>query len=170
MEFYNLDNMTEIMRMVFEEVQCPLTLHFNEEAANKIIKILQTANSNEEGEEENPELELTDLRNLSDLSADTWNKIADILENMEYNNDIYFKYFIEDFSSTFTDKEGNEIGPILKDDTFYKLIIRSLIDLCSKASYTDHYKLLFDKGKEPEEEKQEEEEEKENEGEEKKMN
>ena len=164
---YNLDNMTEIMRMVFEEVQCPLTLHFNEEAANKIIKILQTANSNEEGEEENPELELTDLRNLSDLSADTWNKIADILENMEYNNDMYLKYFIEDFSSTFTDKEGNEIGPILKDDTFYKLIIRSLIDLCSKASYTDHYKLLFDKGKEPEEEKQEEEEEKENEEEEK---
>ena len=30
----------------------------------------------------------------------------------------------------------------------YKLIIRSLIDMCSKASYTDHYNLLFDKTKE----------------------
>ena len=35
----------------------------------------------------------------------------------------------------------------------YKLIIRTLIDMCSKASYTDHYKLLFDKPKEEDEEK-----------------
>ena len=30
---------------------------------------------------------LKDLRNISDLSTDTWNKIGDVLENMEYNND-----------------------------------------------------------------------------------
>ena len=164
---YNLDNMSEIMRMVFDEVQCPLALHFNEEAANQIKQILQSANTNEEGEEENADIELTDLRNLSDLSTETWNKIGDVLENMEYNNDIYFKYFIEDFSSTLTDKEGNEIGPILKDDSFYKLIIRCLIDMCAKASYTDHFKLEFDKKEEEEEEKKDEgEEEKENEEEE----
>ena len=167
---YNIDNISEIMRMVFDEVQSPLTLHFNEEAANQIIKILKSVNSNDEegGEEPAEEIELTDLRNLSDLSQDTWNKIGDILENVEYNNDLYFKFFIEDFSGVFSDKEGNEIGPLLKDDNMYKLIIRSLIDMCSKASYTDHFKLLFDKeNKEEEEEKKEEgEEEKENEEEE----
>ena len=167
---YNIDNISEIMRMVFDEVQSPLTLHFNEEAANQIIKILKSVNSNDEegGEEPAEEIELTDLRNLSDLSQDTWNKIGDILENVEYNNDLYFKFFIEDFSGVFSDNEGNEIGPLLKDDNMYKLIIRSLIDMCSKASYTDHFKLLFDKeNKEEEEEKKEEgEEEKENEEEE----
>ena len=166
---YNIDNISEIMKMVFDEVQCSLTLHFNNEAANKIIKILQSSNSNdgEGGEEERVEdIELTDLRNLSDLSMDTWNQIGDILENIEYNNDLYFKFFIKDFSSVFNDNEGNEIGPILKDDYIYKLLIRCLIDMCSKSIYTDHFKLLFDKEKEEEEEdKKEEVEEKENENE-----
>ena len=45
----------------------------------------------------------------------------------------------------------------------YKLIIRSLIDMCSKSIYTDHFKLLFDK----EQKEEEEEEKKEEEGEEK---
>ena len=160
---YNIDNISEILRMVFEEVQCSLVLHFNKEASNNIIKILQSSNSNEEeGEEKNEEIELEDLKTLSDLSTDTWNKIGDVLENIEYNNDLYFKFFIEDFSGVFNDKEGNEIGPILKDDSMYKLIIRSLIDMCSKASYTDHFKLLFDK--ENKEEEEEEEEEKKEEG------
>ena len=169
---YNIDNISEILRMVFEEVQCSLVLHFNKEASNNIIKILQSSNSNEEeGEEKNEEIELEDLKTLSDLSTDTWNKIGDVLENIEYNNDLYFKFFIEDFSGVFNDKEGNEIGPILKDDSMYKLIIRSLIDMCSKASYTDHFKLLFDKEnkeeEEEEEEKKEEGNEEENENEEK---
>ena len=167
---YNIENISDIMRMVFDEVQSPLTIHFKEEAANNIIKILQNTDSNEEegGEEPPEDIELTDLRNLSDLSQETWNKIGDVLENIEYNNDIYFKFFIEDFSAVFSDKEGNEIGPIIKDDNMYKLIIRSLIDMCSKGSYTDHYKLLFDKeNKEEEEKKEEGEEEKENEEEEK---
>ena len=169
---YNIDNISEIMRMVFDEVQCPLTLHFNAEAANQIKKILQSSNSNDaEGAEEDnnqEDIELTDLRNLTDLSTDTWNQIGDILENIEYNNDLYFKFFIEDFSSVFNDKEGNEIGPILKDDSMYKLIIRSLIDMCSKSIYTDHFKLLFDKEKDDEEEEKKEEiEENENEEEEK---
>ena len=169
---YNVENIGEIMRMVFEEAQCSLTIHFNEAAANEVTKILQTSNQNEEeGEEKNEDIELTDLRNLSDLSTDTWNKIADILENIEYNNDLYFKFFIEDFSGVFNDKEGNEIGPILKDDSMYKLIIRSLVDMCSKASYTDHFKLLFDKeSKEEEEEEKKEEPEEENENEEEKEN
>ena len=161
---YNVDNISEIMKMVFDEAQCSLTLHFNEEAQNLIIKIIQNANSNneEDGEEGGggaEDIDLTDLRNLSDLSMDTWNKIGDVLENIEYNNDLYFKFFIEDFS----DKEGNEIGPILKDNSIYKLIIRSLIDMCSKSIYTDHFKLLFDK----EQKEEEEEEKKEEEGEEK---
>ena len=168
---YNIDNISEILRMVFEEVQCSLVLHFNKEASNNIIKILQSSNSNEEeGEEKNEEIELEDLKTLSDLSTDTWNKIGDVLENIEYNNDLYFKFFIEDFSGVFNDKEGNEIGPILKDDSMYKLIIRSLIDMCSKASYTDHFKLLFDKENKEEEEEEEKKEkgnEEENENEEK---
>ena len=163
---YNVDNISEIMKMVFDEAQSSLTLHFNEEAQNLIVKILQNANSNNEEDEEGgggggEDIELTDLRNLSDLSMDTWNKIGDVLENIEYNNDLYFKFFIEDFS----DKEGNEIGPILKDNSMYKLIIRSLIDMCAKSIYTDHFKLLFDK-----ENKEEEEEEKKEEGEEEKEN
>ena len=166
---YNIDNISEIMKMVFDEVQCPLTLHFNDEAANKIKKILQSSNSNdaEGGDEDNKEdIELTDLRNLTDLSTDTWNQIGEILENIEYNNDLFFKFFIEEFSSVFNDKEGNEIGPILKDDSMYRLIIRSLIDMCSKSIYTDHFKLLFDKEKDDEEEeKKEEVEEKENDNE-----
>ena len=63
--------------------------------------------------------------------------------------------FIKDFSGTIKDKEGNDLGPILKDDFLYKLIIGCLIDMCSKSSYSDHYKLLFDKPKEEEEEKKE---------------
>jgi len=166
---FTIDNIGEIMRMVFDEVQCTITVHFNEEAANQVKKALQTPNSNdgEEGEENVVEdIELTDLKNLSDLSMDTWNKIGDIVENIEYNNDLYFKFFIEDFSKSFNDKEGNEIGPILKDDSMYKLIIRCLIDMCAKSSYTDHFKLLFDKEKEKEEEEEEEKKE-EGEGEEK---
>ena len=53
----------------------------------------------------------------------------------------------------------------------YKLIIQCLIDMCSKASYTDHFKLLFDSAKEEnetEEKKEEENEEKEKEDDEEK--
>jgi hypothetical protein len=158
---YNLDNIGEIMRMFFDEAQCTLTLHFNEEATNLITKIIQNANIKEgEEEEENPvpDIELTDLRNITDLSADTWNKIGEVLEKPEYNNDIYFKFFMEDFSRTFNDKEGNEISPILRDDSMYRTIIRCLIDMCAKSSYTDHFKLLFDKAKEEEEEEEKKEE------------
>ena len=169
---YNIENIGEIMRMVFDETQSTLSFHFNEEAASKISKILQSGNkpNDEENEgEEKGDINLTDLRNLSDLSTEQWNKIGDILENVEYNNDMFLQYFIKDFSSTITDKEGNEIGPIIKDDSIYKLIIRCLIDMCSKASYTDHYKLLFDKPKEENEEdkKDEENEEEKEENEEK---
>jgi hypothetical protein len=171
---YTVDNISEIMRMFFDEAQCTLTLHFNEEAANEVVKVIQNSNIKEgEEEEENPppDIELTDLRNQTDLSAETWNKIGDVLENIEYNNDMYFKYFIEDFSKTFNDKEGNETIPIIKDDSMYKLIIRCIIDMCIKSIYTDHFKLLFDKEKEEEEEeKKEEGEEKENEEEEEKEN
>ena len=165
---YNVENISEILRMVFDETQSTLSFHFNEEAANQVAKILQSGNKpNEEeneGGEEKEEPALTDLRNLTDLSTDTWNKIGDVLEKIEYNNDKFFQFFIKEFSSTLTDKEGNEINPILKDDFMYKLIIRSLIDMCSKASYTDHYKLLFDKPKEEEtEEKKDEENEEEKE-------
>ena len=166
---YNIENISEIMRMVFDETSSTLTFHFNEEAANKITKILQGENkqNNEDNEgEEKKEINLTDLRNLSDLSTDTWNKIGDVLENMEYNNDIFLKHFIKEFSGTITDKEGNEIQPIIKDDFIYKLIIRSLIDMCSKSSYTDHYKLLFDKPKEENETEEKKDEENEEEKEE----
>ena len=158
---YNIENISEIMRMVFDETQSTLSFHFNEEAANKVAKIIQSGNkaTDEENEgEEKGETNITDLRNLSDLSTDTWNKIGNVLENIEYNNDKFLKFFIKEFSGTITDKEGNEIGPILKDDSMYKLIIRSLIDMCSKASYTDHYKLLFDKPKEENEEEKKDEE------------
>ena len=36
---FTLDNIGEIMRMVFDEVQCTITIHFNEEAANQVKKI-----------------------------------------------------------------------------------------------------------------------------------
>ena len=108
--------------------------------------------------QEKAETSLTDLRNLSDLSSETWNKIGNVLENIEYNNDKFLQFFIKEFSGTITDKEGNEVGPILKDDSMYKLIIRCLIDMCSKTSYTDHYKLLFDKPKEENEEEKKEDE------------
>ena len=166
---YNIENISEIMRMVFDETQSTLSFHFNEEAANQVSKILQSGSKpkdeENEGGEEKEEQALTDLRNLTDLSTETWNKIGDVLEKIEYNNDKFFQFFIKEFSSTLTDKEGNEINPILKDDFMYKLIIRSLIDMCSKSSYTDHYKLLFDKPKEEEEgeEKKEEENEEEKE-------
>ena len=158
---YNIDNVSEIMRMVFDETQSTLSFHFNEEAAEKISKIIQSGNkpTEEENEgEEKAETSLTDLRNLSDLSSETWNKIGNVLENIEYNNDKFLQFFIKEFSGTITDKEGNEVGPILKDDSMYKLIIRCLIDMCSKASYTDHYKLLFDKPKEENEEEKKEDE------------
>ena len=164
---YNIDNISEILRMVFDETQSTLSFHFNEEAREKVKKILQSGNKPNEDENEGDgkeEAALTDLRNLSDLSSDTWNKIGNIVENIEYNNDKYFKYFIQEFSNPITDKEGNEIQPILKDDSLYKLIIRCLIDMCSKSSYTDHYKLILDKPKEEndtEEKKEEENEEKE---------
>ena len=164
---YNIDNISEILRMVFDETQSTLSFHFNEEAREKVKKILQSGNKPNEDENEGDGKEeeaLTDLRNLSDLSSDTWNKIGNIVENIEYNNDKYFKYFIQEFSNPITDQEGNEIQPILKDDSLYKLIIRCLIDMCSKSSYTDHYKLILDKPKEEndtEEKKEEENEEKE---------
>ena len=159
---YNIENIGEIMRMVFDETQSTLSFHFNEEAKNKIAKLLQSGNKpndeENEGGEEKEENNLTDLRNLSDLSSDMWDKIGTILENIEYNNDKFLKFFIQEFSSPITDKEGNEVPPILKDDFMYKLIIRCLIDMCSKASYTDHFKLLFDQPKEENEEEKKEEE------------
>ena len=162
---YNIENIGEIMRMVFDETQSTVTLHFNEEALNKVTKIVQGENKPEDEEEGNAEKDepITDLKNVTDLSTDAWNKIRDVLENIEYNNDIFLKNFIEDFSKIIKDKEGNELGPILKDDYIYKLIIGSLIDMCAKASYSDHYRLLFDKPKE--EEENEEEKKEENEGE-----
>lgn len=104
------------MRTVFDETQSTVCFHFNEEAHNKILKIVQGENkSNDEDEEQGEkEQDITDLKNLTDLSTDTWNKIRDILENIEYNNDIFLKNFIKDFSNIIKDKEGNEIGPILK--------------------------------------------------------
>ena len=144
---YNIENIGEIMRMVFDETQSTVTLHFNEEALNKVTKIVQGENKPEDEEEGNAEKDepITDLKNVTDLSTDAWNKIRDVLENIEYNNDIFLKNFIEDFSKIIKDKEGNELGPILKDDYIYKLIIGSLIDMCAKASYSDHYRLLFEK-------------------------
>ena len=157
---YNIENIGEIMRMVFDETQSTVTLHFNEEALNKVTKIVQGENKPEDEEEGNAEKDepITDLKNVTDLSTDAWNKIRDVLENIEYNNDIFLKNFIEDFSKIIKDKEGNELGPILKDDYIYKLIIGSLIDMCAKASYSDHYRLLFDKPKEEEENEEEKEE------------
>ena len=165
---YNIENIGEIMRMVFDETQSTVTLHFNEEALNKVTKIVQGENKPEDEEEGNAEKDepITDLKNVTDLSADAWNKIRDVLENIEYNNDIFLKNFIEDFSKIIKDKEGNELGPILKDDYIYKLIIGSLIDMCAKASYSDHYRLLFDKPKEEEENEEEKKEENEEEKEE----
>ena len=165
---YNIENIGEIMRMVFDETQSTVTLHFNEEALNKVTKIVQGENKPEDEEEGNAEKDepITDLKNVTDLSTDAWNKIRDVLENIEYNNDIFLKNFIEDFSKTIKDKEGNELGPILKDDYIYKLIIGSLIDMCAKASYSDHYRLLFDKPKEEEENEEEKKEENEEEKEE----
>ena len=165
---YNIENIGEIMRMVFDETQSTVTLHFNEEALNKVTKIVQGENKPEDEEEGNAEKDepITDLKNVTDLSTDAWNKIRDVLENIEYNNDIFLKNFIEDFSKIIKDKEGNELGPILKDDYIYKLIIGSLIDMCTKASYSDHYRLLFDKPKEEEENEEEKKEENEEEKEE----
>ncbi len=135
---------------------------------NKVTKIVQGENKPEDEEEGNAEKDepITDLKNVTDLSTDAWNKIRDVLENIEYNNDIFLKNFIEDFSKIIKDKEGNELGPILKDDYIYKLIIGSLIDMCAKASYSDHYRLLFDKSKEEEENEEEKKEENEEEKEE----
>ena len=165
---YNIENIGEIMRMVFDETQSTITLHFNEEALNKVTKIVQGENKPEDEEEGNAEKDepITDLKNITDLSTDAWNKIRDVLENIEYNNDIFLKNFIEDFSKIIKDKEGNELGPILKDDYIYKLLIGSLIDMCAKASYSDHYRLLFDKSKEEEENEEEKKEENEEEKEE----
>ena len=162
---FNVENIGEILKMVFDEASCTLVIHFNEEAKEKIEEILKGENKKNDDEEEGEKKEeqLTDLKNLSDISSETWNKIGDVLENVEYNNDIYLKNYLEEFSNSLTDKEGNEIAPAIKDDYIYKTVIRTLIDLCSKASYSDHYKLLFDT--EPANEKDEKEE---NEEEEKK--
>ena len=64
---YNIENISEILRMVFDE--STLSFHFNKEAASKVAKILQSSNKpNEEeneGKEEKEEPALTDLRNLT---------------------------------------------------------------------------------------------------------
>ena len=158
---YTIDNVGDIMRMVFDETQSTVCFHFTEEAHNKILKIIKGENKPSEEDEEGggeKEEDISDLKNLSDLSPDTWNKIRAVLERIEYNNDVFLKNFIKDFSGPVKDKEGNEIGPVLKDDFMYKLIIGCLIDMCSKSSYGDHYKLLFDKKKEEAEEEKKEEE------------
>ena len=158
---YTIDNVGDIMRMVFDETQSTVCFHFTEEAHNKILKIIKGENKPSEEDEEGggeKEEDISDLKNLSDLSPDTWNKIRAVLERIEYNNDVFLKNFIKDFSGPVKDKEGNDIGPVLKDDFMYKLIIGCLIDMCSKSSYGDHYKLLFDKKKEEAEEEKKEEE------------
>ena len=165
---YNMENIQDILKMIFDDTQCSLTFHFKQEAADKIKKLLskdKKDNDDEEGEKE--DITLTDLKNLSDLSGDTWNKIGEILEDIKYNNDIFLRNFLEEFSEPLTDKDGNEISPIFKDNSMYKLIIKCLIDLCSKQ-----FKLLFVKDAEENEEeegqKENEEEEKEDKKEEKK--
>ena len=165
---FTIDNLSEIFRMVFDEVQCTINLHFDFNAKNKVEEILNNVeNNNENEDEEKQEIQVTDLRNLSDLSTDTWNKIGDVLENIEYNSDIYLKNYIEEFSNNLYDKEGNEITAIIKDDFIYKMLIRALIDMCAKGSYNDHYKLILDSPIE-EEEKEEKDEKNENEEEEEK--
>lgn len=152
---YNFDNISEIMKLIFDETQCCLTLHFNEVAYNKVKEIIKQSKKEEnpEGEEEEAkDFEFTDLKLLQDISKNCWNEICDVLENMEYNNDIIFKSYIEDFSIIAKDNEGNEGIPLIKDDNFYKIIVDILIEMCSKSSYSEHYKLIFDKNVVQEEE------------------
>ena len=82
--------------MVFNETQSTVTFHFNEEAHEKILKIVQGENKTNEDEEEGgggeKEEDITDLKNLTDLSTDAWNKIRSVIENIEYNNDIFMNW------------------------------------------------------------------------------
>ena len=79
---YNIENIEEIMQMVFNETQSTVTFHFNEEAHEKILKIVQGENKTNEDEEEGgggeKEEDITDLKNLTDLSTDASNFIPSI--------------------------------------------------------------------------------------------
>ena len=160
---YNIDNISEIIQMIFNDVQGTLNLHFTEKTGEDIKAILKKFNKSGNDDEEGGGIDLNNLKNMNDLESNVWDKISELLCNVENNNDIYLRQFISEYSQPKTDEEGNEIEGSVQI-SFYSLIIKCLIDMITKSSYTDHFNFIFDKekkeeGEEAEEEKKEEEEE-----------
>ena len=158
---YNVENVNEILQMVFDSVQGTLNLHFKEKCGEDIKAILKKY-AKMGGDDEEGGIDLNNLKSMNDLDSSVWEKISEILCDVDNNTDIYLTQFIKEYSQPKTDEEGNEIpGPV--NSSFYSLIIKTLIDLITKSSYTDHFNFIFDKeakeeGEEGEEEKKDEEE------------
>jgi hypothetical protein len=55
------------------------------------------------------EIDVNNLKNITDLDAASWDKICEILTNLEYNSDIYLKNFIEEYSQPYQIKEVKEV-------------------------------------------------------------
>ena len=187
---WTAENINEILQNIFTETQCTLTLQFTKEAGDKILEILKK-NMGKKGDDEDEgqdEIDVNNLKNITDLDPASWDKICEILTNLEYNSDIYLKNFIEEYSQPYQIKEVKEVegkeegkeGEEAKEEgeeekekekeeeiidkepdvriDFYPLIIRVLIDFASKGNFVEHFNFVFDKGEEGEGEEKENEE------------
>ena len=117
--------------MVFDSVQGTLNLHFKEKCGEDIKAILKKYAKMSE-DEEGGGIDLNNLKSMNDLDASVWEKISEILCNVDNNTDIYLTQYIKEYSQPKTDEEGNEIpGPV--NASYYSLIIKTLIDLITKS-------------------------------------
>ena len=158
---YTVDNVGEILMMVFNECQGSLNIHFNQKAADEVKEIVKKSlNTEEEDEDEKKEeIDLSSLKTMNDLEYSAWEKIGAVLEKLEYNNDYLLKNMIEELSKSEEKEDGTQVEGYINPE-FYSLIIKALIDMCSKSNYLDHFNFIFDQEKsteEGEEEKEEEE-------------
>ena len=145
---YTGDNIEEILTMIFGECQGVVNVYFTSDAGDEVKDIIKNAskdnNDDEEDEEENDDegdksdIDINSLKTLNDLDQGTWDKIADVLSKPENNGDYLLRHFISEFS-----KHDEAEEPYINNE-FYPLVIKTLITLCAKSSYIDHFNFIFE--------------------------
>ena len=107
---WTTENINEILQNIFTETQCTLTLQFTKETGDQILEILKkNMGKKDDDDEGQEEIDVNNLKNITDLDAASWDKICEILTNLENNSDLYLKNFIEEYSQPYKIKEEKEV-------------------------------------------------------------
>lgn len=152
---YTSDNIEEILTMIFGDCQGVVNVYFTSDAGDEVKDIIKHASkdnndNNEEDEEDNDDegnksdIDINSLKTLTDLDQSTWDKIAEVLSKPENNGDYLLKHFLSEFSKHDETDDGNNTTEPYVNNEFYPLVIKTLITLCVKSSYIDHFNFIFD--------------------------